>query len=335
MEEADWASLSDQDLLERRISKLGLRLEGTTLEPLTRQLYDELSAHALVFHPPCHIGDEWFVPIGIPAIFVPFFLVHDRLRAAERTMMLEVEGETPEWFMQLIRHEAGHAYTYAYQLTRKKKWQHIFGPTSREETPDTYRPRPFSRSYVVHLDDWYAQSHPDEDFAETFAVWLTPGLDWRKRYAGWKALQKLEYVDELMRSLAGKPPVHAPKYRAVDYDCLNVKLKTYYARKRKLYEDTYPDFYDADLRALFAAPVGLKASRYLRLRRRRLMNSVSEWTNEKKFRVNKLLTRLIDRCDQLGLHVLNDDPQQDFRVSAFITTLVMNYLFTGKFKRTK
>jgi hypothetical protein len=338
MEAADWASLSDQELLERRISNLGLRLEGTALEPLIKQLYDELSAKGLVFHPPCHVGDEWFVPVGIPAIFVPFFLVQDRLRTLERTMMLEVEGGTKEWFMKLIRHEAAHAYSYAYQLPRRKKWQQTFGRTSREETPDFYQPRPFSRSYVLNLDDWYAQSHPDEDFAETFAVWLTPGLDWRKRYAGWKALQKLEYVDELMRSLAGKPPLHAPEYRAADYDCLNLKLKTYYARKRKLYEDTYPDFYDTDLRQLFVAPAGpgrITASAYLRRRRRRLLNSVCQWTNEKKFRVNKLLARLIDRCDQLDLHVLNDDPQQDFRVTSFITTLVMNYLFTGKFKRTK
>jgi hypothetical protein len=335
MEAADWASLSDEQLLEHRISTLGLQLEGTTLEPLIKQLYDELSAKGLVFHPLCHIGDEWFVPVGIPAIFVPFFLVHDRLRGLERTMMLEVEGGTKEWFSKLIRHEAAHAYNYAYQIPRKKKWGHVFGRTSREETPDSYRPRPFSRSYVVNLDDWYAQSHPDEDFAETFAVWLTPGLDWRTRYAGWKALQKLEYVDELMRSLVGKPPVHTPKYRVGDYDCLNLKLKTYYARKRKLYEDTYPDFYDTDLRQLFNAPAGLKASSYLRLRRRRLLNAVCLWTNEKKYRVNELLARLIDRCDHLGLYVHNDDPQQDFRVSAFITTLVMNYLFTGKFKRTK
>ena len=105
-------------------------------------------------------------------------------------------------------------------------------------------------------------------------------------------MQKLEYIDELMRSLAGKPPLHMPKYRAADYNCLNVKLKTYYARKRKLYEDTYPDFYDADLRQLFArrrasmpfvsAPTQAA-----------IMNSVCQWTNEKKFRVNKLLTRLI------------------------------------------
>ena len=120
MEAADWESLSDEELLERRISKLGLRLEGTSLEPLIRQLYDELLARGLVLRPPCHIGDEWFVPVGIPAIFVPFFLVHERLRALERTMMLEVEGETAEWFMKLIRHEAAHAYSYAYHLPRKK-----------------------------------------------------------------------------------------------------------------------------------------------------------------------------------------------------------------------
>ena len=192
---------------------------------------------------------------------------------------------------------------------------------------------------MVHLDDWYAQSHPDEDFAETFAIWLTPGLDWRARYKGWKALQKLEYVDELMKSIAGKPATHQPEYRVEDYDCLNIKLKTFYARKRKLYEDSYPDFYDRDLKALFAATSEtggqLKASAWLRQRRRSLMDSVCEWTNEKKYRVNKLLTRLIERCDKLELRVKADDAQLNVRVAAYIATLVMNHLFTGKFKRTK
>ena len=241
--------------------------------------------------------------------------------------------------MRLMRHETAHAYFYAYQLYKKRKWQRIFGRSSSEETPQFYRPRPFSRSYVVHLDDWYAQSHPDEDFAETFAVWLTPGTDWRQRYTGWKALQKLEYVDELMQSLAGKPPVHQPQYHVADYDCLNVKLKTYYARKRKLYEDSYPDFYDNDLKQLFAAGPEivqrLKASKYLRQHRRQLMDSVSQWTNEKKYLVNKLLNRLIDRCEQLDLYIQADDAAQNLQVSAYITTLIMNYLFTGKFKRTK
>jgi hypothetical protein len=339
MEVAEWTSISDEELLERKISRLGLKLDATELQPLIQRLYDELTQKGLAFHPPVHVGDEWFVPVGIPAIFVPFFLVHDRLRKLERRMVLEVEGEAPEAFMRLIRHEAAHAYAYAYQLYKKKKWQRMFGLTSSEETPQFYRPRPYSHSYVLHLDDWYAQSHPDEDFAETFAVWLTPGDDWRKRYAGWKALQKIEYVDELMRSLSGKAPTHQPQYDVAEYDCLNLKLKTYYARKRKLYEDSYPNFYDNDLQQLFAAGpeiVGrVKASTYLRQRRRQLMDSVCQWTNEKKYRVNKLLNRLIERCEQLNLYIKADDAAQNLQVSAYITTLVMNYLFTGKFKRTK
>lgn len=337
MEGPEWVNLSDEELLEKKISQLGLKLEGTELQPLTQKLYEELSQKGLVFHPPCHVGDEWFVPVGIPAIFVPFFLAHDRLRKLERKLMLEVEGETPEWFMKLMRHEAAHAYSYAYQLYKRKKWQQTFGLASTEETK-FYRPRPYSRSYVVHLEDWYAQSHPDEDFAETFAVWLTPGLDWRERYKGWKAAEKLEYMEELMQSLKGKPPIHQPQYRVADYDCLNVKLKTYYARKRKQYEDTYPDFYDPDLKQLFAAGPDVagrtKASAYLRQRRRQLMKSVCQWTNEKKYRVDKLLNRLIERCDQLDLYIKVDDAQQNLQVSAYITTLVMNNLFTGKFKRT-
>lgn len=339
MEATDWVDLSDEALLEKRISQLGLHLEGTSLQPLIQRLYEELSAKGLTFHPPCHIGDEWFVPVGIPAIFIPFFLVHERLRRLERKLILEVEGETEEWFMKLMRHEAAHAYAYAYQLYRKKKWQRTFGLTSFEETPQFYRPRPYSRSYVVHLDDWYAQSHPDEDFAETFAVWLTPGLDWRERYRGWKALHKLEYLNELMLSIAGRPPVHQPEYRVNDHHCLNVKLKTYYARKRKLFEDAYPDFYDNDLKQLFAAgpevAERVKASTWLRQQRRSLMDSICQWTNENRYPLNKLLARLIERCDQLGLHVHPSEPQHSLQVSAYITTLVMNHLFTGKFKRTK
>jgi hypothetical protein len=339
MESPDWASLSDAELLEKRISQLRLKLDGTQLQPLIQQLHDELSQRGLLFHPPCHIGDEWFVPVNIPAIFIPFFLTHDRLRQLERSIMLEVEGESTEWFMKLIRHEAAHAYAHAYQFGRKRGWQRTFGKSSASETPSFYRPRPYSRSFVMHLDDWYAQSHPDEDFAETFAVWLTPGQDWRKRYQGWNALQKLEYVDELMHSLAGKPPLPMPDYRATDYDCLNVKLKTYYTRKRKVYEDSFPDFYDNDLRQLFDATPAVaghvKASMYLRHHRRELEAAVCQWTNENKYRVNRLLSRLIERCDRLGLHIKAYDPKQNLQVSAYITTLVMNHLFTGKFKRTK
>ncbi|HXG48833.1 MAG TPA: hypothetical protein VNO52_14510 [Methylomirabilota bacterium] len=334
-----WAELSDEALLEKRIRQLGLTLHGTPIEKQVQRLHQELIDRGQVFLPPCHIGDEWFCPVGIPAIFIPFFLVHDRLRRLERKMMLEVEGDTDEAFMKLMRHEAAHAYSYAYLLHQRPEWQEHFGQPSDEESPECYRPRPYSRSFVIHLDDWYAQSHPDEDFAETFAVWLTPGEDWRARYRGWKALRKVEFVDELMRSIAGQLPVHQPKFRPADYDCLNQKLKTYYARKRKLYEDTYPDFYDADLQTLFAPPAPeearRKASDYLRAHRRQILNTISRWTKERRYPVHRLLNRLIARCDALGLRVRAEDPGLQFEVASYITCLVMNYLFTGKFKRTK
>jgi hypothetical protein len=331
----DWTSLRDDELLELRIAHLGLRIAGTPLQALVEQLHAELSQKGLAFHPPCELGDEWFVPVGLPVIFVPFFLAHERLRQLEQKIILDVEGGTSEAFMKLIRHEAAHAYAYAYRFVRQRKWQRTFGKSSAEETPSFYRPRPYSKSFVVHLDDWYAQSHPDEDFAETFAVWLTPGLDWRARYRGWRALAKLEYVDELMRSLAGKPPAALPRYRVAEHDCLGVKLKTYYARKRKEYEHSFPDFYDNDLRRLFDADEKtegrVKASVYLRRHRRELERAVCQWTNENKYRVHALFRKLIARCGELDLYAAG----HELEVPVYVTTLVMNHLFTGKFKRTK
>ena len=337
MNPADWAALSEDELLDCRIRGLKLRIEGSGLEPFIQQLYDELSAKGLVFHPPCYVGDEWFVPEGTPIIFIPFYLVHPRLAELEQKMILEVEGGDPEWFMKLIRHEAAHAYSYAYRLYRKRKWQETFGLASTEQN-EFYRPKPHSRSYVIHLDNWYAQSHPDEDFAETFAVWLTPDRDWGEEYRGWKALHKLEYVDELMNSLAGVPPVHQPDYRVSDFDCLNVKLRNHYARKRKLYEDAFEDFYDTDLQKLFSAPEEapgrIKAAIFLRQNRKMLLEAVCDWSNGRKYRVNELLSGLIARCRELDLYVQPDHPTLLVETAAFITTLVMNHLFTGKFKRS-
>ena len=240
--------------------------------------------------------------------------------------------------MQLIRHETGHAYAYAYHLFKKRKWQKLFGLSSRPYL-ETYRPRPHSRSFVIHLDQWYAQSHPDEDFAETFAVWLTPGLNWRKRYAGWKVLKKLEYVDDLMKSISRQEPPQPISFKASDYSGLNIKLRTFYARKRKLYEESYPDFYDRDLKQLFleTSQVGVteKASRYLKSRRKRILNSTALWTKEKKYTINQLLSDLINRCDELNLYAKRDGNNLDLQLASYVTSMIMNYLFTGKFKRSK
>ena len=332
-----WSTLPDDQLLDVRLCDLDLSIQGSELEPRIALINGELESRGLI-RPAYWISDEWFSPDGVPGVAVPFYLLHPRLVKLELAQMLEVEGGDEAICLKILRHEAGHAVDNAYQLRRRRARREIFGlPSTRY--PEYYTPKPYSKSFVQHLDHWYAQSHPDEDFAETFAVWLTPGLDWRKRYAGWKALQKLEYVDELMGSLAGKPPASLPGYRAAEYDCLGVKLKTYYARKRKAYEHSFPDFYDNDLRQLFDADPKASgpvlASEYLRRHRHQLTNAVCQWTNENRYRVDQLVTRIINRCDALGLHIRAYDPKQNLHVSAYITTLVMNHLFTGKFKRTK
>src|SRR5262245_5591908 len=192
--EYPWSALPDEELLKLRISDLGVRIEGSDLEPSIAQLYEELESRGLPLKPACYLSDEWYSPEGSPMIAIPFYLAHPRLKALELHQMLEVEGGTPEWCQQLLRHECGHAYDHAYHFSEREQWVEVFGNPEAEYLPETYRPRPYSKSFVQNLPNWYAQSHPDEDFAETFAVWLTlPKEKWRAEYRGWKALVKLEY----------------------------------------------------------------------------------------------------------------------------------------------
>jgi hypothetical protein len=229
-----WSTLNDEQILDLRLCDLGLTLEQSGLKPCIEQLYQELAKKGIVFRPLCYLADEWFVPTGDTVIGIPFYLAHPRLRDLEKKMISEVEGGTPEWCMKLLRHEAGHALYYAYGLRRKKKLHQIFGPPS-EETPKIYSPQPDSKNFVRHLEGWYAQSDPDEDFAETFAVWLNPDNIWQEQYQGWQALEKLEYMDHLMKSLIAKPPLKTTVERPYATITSRMKLKTYYQRKQKEY----------------------------------------------------------------------------------------------------
>ena len=246
----DISALGDDELLQTRICDLKLKIAGTELESRIEKFYAELAAKNIAVKPICYLGDEWFCPEGCATIAIPFYLAHPRLKKLEEKMMMEVEGGTEAWCMRLLRHEMGHVLNHAYLLEKDKGWQKLFGPTSLEYS-ESFRARPYSRRFVRHLDGYYAQSHPEEDFAETVAIWLTPDLDWRNQYQGWKALEKLEYVDELMHKLAGKPPLVFSKARISDAARLRSRLEAHYKRRRRLYAQEFPDFFDADLKKLF------------------------------------------------------------------------------------
>jgi hypothetical protein len=332
-----WVALKDEEILAMRICDLGVRIEGSELEPRVREIRDELSARGVSLKPDCYLGDEWFSPQGVPAIAIPFYLAHPRLKTLELHQMMEVEGGTPGWCQRLLRHECGHAIDHAYQFSSRGEWQELFGSPDTEYTPETYRPRPYSKSFVRHLPNWYAQAHPDEDFAETFAVWLgSPPEEWRERYRGWKALEKLEYVDTLMREATATPPGGKKKHRISEASKLRKTLARYYAARRKLYAEDFPDFYDADLRAIFGKgePGSESAARMMRKNRAALISSIVQWTGQRKYTVSMLVRKLILRCQELKLPAPRDSVRLQFELAAYLATLVTNHLHTGRFKRS-
>lgn len=330
--EPAWASLRDEELLDLRFCDLGLQIEGTTLESRISRLYDELEARQIRLRPHCWLAEEWFSPDGVPGIAIPFYLAHRRLVRLEKRLMLEVEGGTREWCMRILRHEAGHALDTAYRLHRRRQWQQVFGKSSAPY-PEHYRPKPYSKSYVLHLDYWYAQSHPAEDFAETFAVWLKPDSRWRKRYEGWPALRKLEYVDKLMGEIAGASPVvRSPKF-IEPVSQLRKTLRKHYEEKQSRYSADYPDFYDRDLRRLFSElPRHARheaASAFLRRIRPELRRSVSTWTGASQYTIDQALQEMIARCRQLRLRRDRSERQVRQEAMVLLTVQTMNYLHGG------
>jgi hypothetical protein len=335
--EPAWVALKDEEMLALRICDLGVRIEGSELEARVGQLFSELAARGVTLRPDCYLGDEWFSPQGVPAIAIPFYLAHPRLKSLELHQMLEVEGGTADWCQRLLRHECGHAMDHAYKISSRPQYGEIFGSPETEYTPDTYRPRPYSKSFVRHLPNWYAQAHPDEDFAETFAVWLAETPEqWRQRYEGWKAVEKLEYVHALMQEVAHTAPAVKKGRHIYDAKRLQQTLARYYAARRKLYAEDFPDFYDADLRAIFGngEPGGESAARLMRKNRAALVTSIVRWTGQRKYTVTMLVRKLILRCQELKLQAPRDSVRLQFELAAYLAALVTNHLHTGRFKRS-
>jgi hypothetical protein len=328
----DWSSLTDEQLLDVRMCDLPLQIGGTAVEASIAQLMRELETRGLSFPISVYLSDEWFTPDGVSAIAVPFYLAHPRLEKLEEAQMLEVEGGEHEWCMRILRHEAGHALDNAYRLRLRRHRREAFGSPS-EPYPEFYTPKPYSKSYVLHLDSWYAQSHPDEDFAETFAVWLTPNANWEQRYAGWPAQKKLEYVDRLMRSLAGRPPAVVRTEEVEPLRNLRQTLRQHYRRKRRHYGVEHPAFYDRDLRRLFSdAPEhagNITAAQFLARIRRPLRRLVASWTGIYQYTIDQVFEDIIERCRELKLRlaVPEDQARQEFTV--LLTVQAMNYLHSG------
>lgn len=324
-----WSQLDDQRLLDVRFCDLRLAIDGGRLETHVRELWLELAARELRLKPHVWLSTEWFSPEGIPGIAIPFYLAHPRLQRLERTMMLEVEGGARDECMAILRHEAGHCAQHAWRLHRRPAWRAMFGDSARAY-PEIYRPNPASQRFVQHLRQWYAQAHPDEDFAETFAVWLTPRSAWRRRYADWPALRKLEYVDELMRSLRGQLPPGRSRRRVEPLAEVKRTLREHYADKQAAVARWRPNLQDRDLQRLFAAEPGRRsesAAAFLRRNRGEIRRLVARSTGESAYALARVVDDAIARCEVLDLRAGGDEQRLrvDFALSMAVRTVHFHY----------
>jgi hypothetical protein len=302
----------DRTLLATRLRDLPVRIEGTLIERRVRRLYRELEARDIAARPHVYLAEEFFSPDGMLGFAVPFYLAHPRLMQLERSQMLEVEGASESECRRIFRHEAGHALDEAYRLHERTRYAELFGDPT-QPYPTSYAPRVESREHVINLSSWYAQAHPVEDFAETFAVWLNPYIDWRADYAHWPALRKLEYVDELMREIAGKPPLISDQTEIEPLRSIRRTLGTHYAEKREYFAWNWPANYDQDLRRIFSeaydTPEAPPATRYLRRVRTQLRALIADGTGVHAYAIDQLLRQMIARAQKLDLRVT--DPHHD------------------------
>ena len=301
-----WEDLPEEELLDLRFCDLKLKIAGTELEPAIARLYDELAQRGIAFQPHCWLAQEWFSPDGIPGIAIPFYLAHRRLAGIERRFMREVEGGNRNWLMRILRHEAGHAVDTAYRLRRRRHWRAVFGPASLPY-PDSYRPRPGSRRFVQHLGSWYAQAHPTEDFAETFAVWLKPRSTWRREYQGWPAYAKLEFIDALAGEIGGEKPAVADRSTVEPVAQERHTLREHYEDRLARYR--MPRRSGADdllLKVFTATPRGRerpRAATVLREMRHALRQKMVRSGAFSEYLVHQVLRLMIERCESLNLYV--------------------------------
>ncbi len=335
--EPEWASWPDEKLLDLRFCDLQVSIGESALQTRVDQLYRELKQIGLRFKPFFWLSTEWFTPDGVPGCAAPFYLVHPRLAELEQAQVGEVEGGTADWCMRILRHETGHAIDNAYQLRRRRRRQELFGP-SKTPYPEFYEPRPYSRSFVTHLEPSYAQSHPDEDFAETFAVWMTPHSTWQERYAKWPVLKKLEYMDKVMAEIRGRPPLNRSRRKVEPLGALDKTLREHYRERRESLGPAAHDTYDRDLKRLFPNrvenPTGPgSADRFIAKVAAEALAKTTRWTGEYKYMVKQVIEEVRQRCRTLRLGVDADasDTRENFLL--FLTAQTMKYVLQGRHRQ--
>lgn len=322
--------ISYQKFLTTKICDLELDV-NESMAPCLKRLKRELREHRIVLWPDFYFGNEWGCMNKRISISIPFYLATAELR--------DLEGDVPtnEEMTKILRHETGHAVNYAYKLWQQKDWKETFGDFNKKYRDGyLYRVNPWSKSYVRHLhylgDPHYAQKHPDEDWAETFATWLDPRSHWADKYRNWpNALEKLFYVDSLMEEIAGKEPSNIETKRDGEYLTIEETVSEWWGLDGELLDQELQE-YLTDMNELFIKPANgrrklLPAWKLIRKYARLLTERVSLWiSGSNKHTVRRRLRQWEAICKNESLGYL---PEEEERMLVELTTLLTYYVVDG------
>jgi hypothetical protein len=346
IERPDWEAATiqvDPELLKQRICDLGLKIEGRPLGKVVERFKTELKERGITrLSPSFYLSSEWGVAEGTTAVAIPFYLADERLVRVQEAKGGLVEGQTDHDIIRYLRHEMGHVVNYGYRLYETEEWTLLFGPMARPYHEE-YRAVPFSPDFVRHLPGNYAQKHPDEDWAETFAVWMDAGADWKQLYGDAPgAMRKLDYCERTMAAIREKDPLVTDSSLDEDVSTIGLTLEEFYAGGEN--DISVPRSLDGDLRAIFA-PTALSATTeatrmgsgatLIKRNADVLANMVFRWTGVDPAVVKPIVQHMARRGKDLDLaYPLADRDHVLMQLSAFCTTLSMNYVYKGRFIAT-
>ena len=311
-------------LLKLKISDLPLNIKKSYVYPYILQVIEELKNHKINFKMNMWFADEWFVADDTVGMGVPFYMLDLKLIKMEKKHVGFVDGETKQECLNIIRHEIGHVLDNAFKIRQREDFKKIFGDAAKKY-PKSYDYKKYSKKFVRNIKDGYAQGHPVEDFAETFAVWLDPNSCWKSKYKLWPAYKKLLYVDKLIKGFKNKKQV---VFKKESFDLAadsKITLKKYYSIKKRLYGQNGDDFWDSSLKKVFSGSKikSPTAYEFLTENRVEIINRLHCHENIRKYRLKKIYTQLRDRSKRLNLKVGSN---------TVATTKKMGYHFNGLIK---
>ncbi len=282
------------------------------LQKYKAQLKSELRDHGLSVDFHLWVSDEWFCPDGVPGFALPFYLFNPDLMKIHRMETGRVEGRTDREILKLMRHELGHAIDNAYGLRKDKERQDVFGPSSRDY-PEHYAPRAYSKSFIRYLGDHYAQSHPDEDFAETFAYWLDPEKMWHLKSFSKNLQKKLHCMNRMMRKIRNQQPKLTNQFVVEPIAKNSETLGEYYARfKRERALICYKRI-DRNLTRAFSFSSGqastVTLAQFLKSRKKQMARDVAKTEGVYKYEAELALKKIIERAEGLGIEGAEEEFQ--------------------------